>query len=347
MVVDRGADACSPHSHASTASWILTDWFDWLYCFSNEDTTSSHSIELSDHADTLTTEQVQDVPVITQPQTTNLELVSLFPIVDKTTTHNAPQTVSTMYSQPPRPKRPAESMESDSEDEHYDWKDEVENDSSDEGAIDPNTLSIRGMRNGEGTLLSSLPLGKQWLLPPVPESLLGRKCLVLDLDETLVHSSFEFVSFADFVIPVQIDDKYTNAYVLKRPGVDEFLQAMSRIYEVVVFTASMRRYALPVLDKLDQGNNWIHHRLYRDSCYTNSNGTLVKNLAVLGRPLKKTIIIDNMPGSYAFHPHNGVPITSWEFDPDDQELQDMTPILTDLAKDFVSDVTLVLNTNSK
>jgi RNA polymerase II subunit A small phosphatase-like protein len=35
--------------------------------------------------------------------------------------------------------------------------------------------------------------GKQsaWLLPPPLPHLRGRKCLVLDLDETLVHSSFK------------------------------------------------------------------------------------------------------------------------------------------------------------
>lgn len=30
-----------------------------------------------------------------------------------------------------------------------------------------------------------------WLLPPLAPPLLGKKCLVLDLDETLVHSSFK------------------------------------------------------------------------------------------------------------------------------------------------------------
>ena len=32
----------------------------------------------------------------------------------------------------------------------------------------------------------------------------GKKCLALDLDETLVHSSFRAVQGADFVIPVQV-----------------------------------------------------------------------------------------------------------------------------------------------
>jgi hypothetical protein len=42
------------------------------------------------------------------------------------------------------------------------------------------------------------------LLPPIHPDDKGKKCLVLDLDETLVHSSFRAVSGADFVIPVQV-----------------------------------------------------------------------------------------------------------------------------------------------
>jgi RNA polymerase II subunit A small phosphatase-like protein len=32
---------------------------------------------------------------------------------------------------------------------------------------------------------------QQWLLPPITPRFQGKKCLVLDLDETLVHSSFK------------------------------------------------------------------------------------------------------------------------------------------------------------
>ena len=52
----------------------------------------------------------------------------------------------------------------------------------------------------------------------------GKKVLVLDLDETLVHSSFRPVPHADFVIPVEIDGRLVDVYVLKRPHVDEFLR---------------------------------------------------------------------------------------------------------------------------
>lgn len=46
--------------------------------------------------------------------------------------------------------------------------------------------------------------------PFIPERLAedaGRKTLVLDLDETLVHSSFKPVANADFIIPVEIDGR--------------------------------------------------------------------------------------------------------------------------------------------
>jgi hypothetical protein len=44
-------------------------------------------------------------------------------------------------------------------------------------------------------------------IPPLLEGDTGKKTLVLDLDETLVHSSFKPVPNPDYVIPVEIDGK--------------------------------------------------------------------------------------------------------------------------------------------
>lgn len=49
---------------------------------------------------------------------------------------------------------------------------------------------------------------------------MGKKSLVLDLDETLVHSSFNEVKNCDLVLPVEIDDSLCEVFVMKRPGVD-------------------------------------------------------------------------------------------------------------------------------
>ena len=103
-------------------------------------------------------------------------------------------------------------------------------------------------------------------LPPLSLADRRKPCLVLDLDETLVHSSFKPVPNPDFVIPVEIDGVVTDVYVLKRPWVDYFLEQCAARYEIVVFTASLSKYADPLLDFLDPRKT-IKHRLFRESCY--------------------------------------------------------------------------------
>jgi RNA polymerase II subunit A small phosphatase-like protein len=113
-----------------------------------------------------------------------------------------------------------------------------------------------------------------------------------------VHSSFKPVTGADYIVPVEIDGSNTDVYVLKRPWVDYFMEEMGKYYEIVVFTASLSKYADPLLDLLDVGNV-IRWRLFREHCYP-YQGNYVKDLTSLGRPMHKTIIIDNSPHSYAF-----------------------------------------------
>ncbi|KZT10754.1 NIF-domain-containing protein [Laetiporus sulphureus 93-53] len=193
------------------------------------------------------------------------------------------------------------------------------------------------------------------LLPPIAPQYVGRKCLVLDLDETLVHSSLKPIASSDYIVPVEIESFWHNFYVLKRPGVDTFLKRMGEVYEVVVFTASLAKvrivlfalspplaiYADPVLDRLDP-DRAVAHRLFRESCY-NHRGNYVKDLSQLGRPVSETIIIDNSPASYIFHPHNAVPISSWFNDPHDTELADLCPFLEDLGT-ASGDMRGILNT---
>lgn len=132
----------------------------------------------------------------------------------------------------------------------------------------------------------------------------NRICLVIDLDETLVHSSFKPIENADFIVPVEIDGTLHKVYVLKRPHVDEFLKRMGQIYECVLFTASLAKYADPVADLLDK-ENIFKARLFRESCAF-YRGNYVKDLSRLGRDLSRVIIVDNSPASYIFHPDNAV-----------------------------------------
>lgn len=42
-------------------------------------------------------------------------------------------------------------------------------------------------------------------------------------------------------MPVEIEYHWHNVYVIKRPGVDNFLKKMGEIFEIVVFTASLSK----------------------------------------------------------------------------------------------------------
>jgi len=166
---------------------------------------------------------------------------------------------------------------------------------------------------------------QKFLMTPLPPEMKGRKCLVLDLDETLVHSSFRPVPGPDFIISIELDGVTHRVYVQKRPGVDHFLEEMGSKFEVVVFTASLDKYANPVLDILDPKGH-IKVRLFREACVQHY-GNYVKDLSLLGRRLEDTLIIDNSPFSYMFQPDNAIPITSWFNDKTDRELYDLVPFL--------------------
>lgn len=78
--------------------------------------------------------------------------------------------------------------------------------------------------------------------------------------------------------------------MVKRPGVDEFLKRMSKLYEIVIFTASLSKYADPLMDILDK-DRICDFRLFRDSC-TMLNGFYVKELKRLNRNMKNVILLD-------------------------------------------------------
>lgn len=169
---------------------------------------------------------------------------------------------------------------------------------------------------------------QQHVIGPLAEQDKGKKTLVLDLDETLVHSSFKPIPDPDYIIPVEIEGKVVDVYVLKRPHMDEFMAAVGAVFEVIVFTASLAKYADPLLDLLDK-SHVVRWRLFRESCCP-YEGNYVKDLLALGRPLATTIIVDNSPHSYVFQPENALPIGTFIDEKDDVELLDILPILLDI-----------------
>jgi Dullard-like phosphatase family protein len=197
--------------------------------------------------------------------------------------------------------------------------------------------SPRGGISGDNTK-ETAPWADDHLLPPQKENK-GKKCLVLDLDETLVHSSFKPVE-CDFNVDVEIENQVYKVFVAKRPHVDQFMKRCGELFEVVVFTASLAKYADPVLDLLDQ-HKVVDWRLFRESC-SPFKGSYVKDLGRMGRDINTIMIIDNSPHSYFFNPENAIPCESWFSEQSDRELLDLIPILEQLADSQVTDVRVKL-----
>lgn len=149
---------------------------------------------------------------------------------------------------------------------------------------------------------------------------LQQKTLILDLDETLIHSmakggrmSSGHMVEVKLNTPVALSPPQPGQatpiigpqhpilyYVHKRPHCDEFLRKVSKWYKLVVFTASVQEYADPVIDWLEQERKYFVGRYYRQHC-TFRNGAYIKDISSIEPDLSKAIILDNSPVSYIFH----------------------------------------------
>jgi Dullard-like phosphatase family protein len=154
-----------------------------------------------------------------------------------------------------------------------------------------------------------------------------RPTLVLDLDETLVHTSLIAPRSGDY-FPVRAHRR--QIFVQSRPGLPEFLARVQRIYDVFFFTASPLEYADPMITKIAPRVRACR-RFFLDSC-TPVSGYLAKDLSVLRRPLSHMLLVDDIAGSALLNPENLVRIKPWNGDPADRVLlDDLLPLLEDVA----------------
>ncbi len=177
-----------------------------------------------------------------------------------------------------------------------------------------------------------------YTLPEAPSGRLTQKTLILDLDETLIHSMAKGGRMSTgHMVEVKLSTLVGVGggpslgpqhpilyYVHKRPHCDDFLRRVStpifkvhgtnriqicKWYNLVIFTASVQEYADPVIDWLEQERKFFSGRYYRQHC-TFRHGAFIKDLSSVEPDLSKVMILDNSPLSYMFHQgkHN---IHSW------------------------------------
>lgn len=161
----------------------------------------------------------------------------------------------------------------------------------------------------------------------------GKKTIIFDLDETLVHCVDDANSPSDVLLKIVFPSGETvNAGINIRPYARECLYEAIKYFEVIVFTASHKCYADVVLDHLDPRHELIHHRLYRDNCLV-VEGVFMKDLRIIAnRRLQDIVIVDNAAYSFGYHLDNGIPIISWHDDPHDKELYNLMDYIKILAQ---------------
>jgi Dullard-like phosphatase family protein len=144
--------------------------------------------------------------------------------------------------------------------------------------------------------------------------------LVLDLDETLIC--------------FKIDPEKEKGLLRLRPGIYSFLLNLKKFYELIIFTSATPEYADPLLDAIEKEQKIFDYKLYRQHTIIYNN-EIVKDISKIGRPLDKTIIVDNLQQNFRLQKENGIMIKPfWGEDTEDTALIDLCEILNKIAMEF-------------
>ena len=162
-----------------------------------------------------------------------------------------------------------------------------------------------------------------------------KKLLILDLDETLIHSDLDFslkeksINYDTILYFDTEEEKHVPLPLIIRPGLYEFLDYASENFELIVFTASDQGYADPIIDYIEKDKKYFKMRLYRNNCIFIEPGLYIKDLRIFKswKKMEDIIILDNSLFSFANQLNNGILITSFFDDKDDTFLSNIKDYL--------------------
>lgn len=149
--------------------------------------------------------------------------------------------------------------------------------------------------------------------------------LVLDLNETLIHSDWK---------------RERGWRTFKRPGVDDFLEHLAQFYEIVVYSDQLNMFVDPVVERLDP-KHCIRYRLNRGATRY-QDGKHYRDLSKLNRDPAKILYVSGHALESTLQPENSVPIKPWKLEEDDTALLDLIPFLEYVARHRPADIRPVL-----
>ena len=162
----------------------------------------------------------------------------------------------------------------------------------------------------------------------------NKKLLILDLDETLVHSDLDFLlkdkKIYDIILHFDSEEeKNIPLPLILRPGLYDFLDFAYENFDLVVFTASDQNYADAIINYIEKDKQYFKLRLYRNNCIFIEPGLNIKDLRIFNscRNIKDIILLDNSLFSFANQLNNGILITSFFDDKDDTFLNNLKDYL--------------------
>jgi len=158
--------------------------------------------------------------------------------------------------------------------------------------------------------------------------------LVLDLDETLVHSSkIRPETDHEALIVEQSNGSCCQVFVKRRPYLDLFLEKMSQEFNLIIFTASHMQYAEAAINLIDQ-SSYISQKLFRESCERVNKNQWIKDLRKINQDLSRIIFIDNEEIAASLQPENLMYIKPWYDSETDDELLKYMEVLLKFAEEW-------------
>ena len=154
----------------------------------------------------------------------------------------------------------------------------------------------------------------------------NKKLILLDLDETLIHSEFDLnaqnLNIYETIIRFKDNaDEYHKIGIFVRNGTQKFLSVLNNYFNIGIFTASDKDYADAIISYLDPNKNIIKFCLYRNNCVNVNDLINIKYLKIIKDiDLKKIVLVDNNIYSFSAELSNGILINLFYGDKNDIEL---------------------------
>ncbi|EGR33377.1 hypothetical protein IMG5_055200 [Ichthyophthirius multifiliis] len=154
--------------------------------------------------------------------------------------------------------------------------------------------------------------------------------LVLDLDETLIHSNIKQLNSQGFKIFIESKNQIKTYYLHKRQYLEYFLINSAKNYNIYIYTSSQSNYAEEVIKHIDP-LNIIKKIFAREYCLVEQN-VIKKDLRLLNIDLDRTIMIDNLEANVYKNNQNCIKINDFLGDFNDCELIRYSQILDQIYK---------------